>query len=484
MTRATDPHPHRCEIDGRCGNHRPALRPASGIGAAQDFPTKIGHAWADGTLRERVVRKLGVELSTALGTAARYAALTREERALNLAAGFADHRPAAAVGGDGDREVLERITAAYRAARADQPRAAKPFAVRGVWAEWLAVNFGSLVRAVEGGDRAALGALLADFDREPFARGIAGSYVDVVRYRRSLLGPWYVRTLWCQHRRKLAAEGLDAAELSSPNVGNPAGVLLGDRVISVEMLRYAHHAVTAARLLRDVDEPVVMEIGGGFGGQAYQIVDQARRRGAPVRLYLDFDLPEVLMVASYFMLKALPGLCFRLYGEGPVTADPAAGFDVGLFPHFAIDRVEDGSADLVFNTHSLSEMDELASRHYLAVVNRACRRYFMHANHEKRLVFRQPDGTRSRNLVGPGAGAERAGVQAHLPVPVDAFPARRPPLSHVRVPLRARSPAPQRHAASVRRSGIAGADTRPGPRTSRRRTQRRRSPPHGLCVSP
>jgi hypothetical protein len=364
------------------------------------FPAKIGRAWADGTLRERVVRKLGVELSTALGTAARYATLTREERSLDLAAGFADHRPAASLDVDSDREVLERITAAYRAAKADQPRAAKPFAVRGLWAEWLAVNFGSLMQAVERSDRVALGALLADFDREPFARGIAGSYVDVARYRRSLLGPWYVRTLWCHHRRKLAAEGLDAAELSSPNVGNPAGVLLGGRVISVEMLRYAHHALTAAGLLRDVDEPVVLEIGGGFGGQAYQILDQARRRGAPVRLYLDFDLPEVLMVASYFMLKALPGLRFRLYGEGPVTADPGAGFDVGLFPHFAVDQVERGSADLVFNTHSLSEMDELASRHYLGVVNRACRRYFMHANHEKRLTFHQPDGTQSRNVIG------------------------------------------------------------------------------------
>jgi hypothetical protein len=83
-----------------------------------------------------------------------------------------------------------------------------------------------------------------------------------------------------------------------------------------------------------------------------------------------------------------------------VAAGPQAGFDVGLFPHFAVDRLPDASVDLVLNTHSFSEMDESASRHYLGVVNRACRRYFMHVNHERRMEFRQPDGTRSRNALG------------------------------------------------------------------------------------
>jgi hypothetical protein len=378
---------------------RPSL-PRSGLARLEYLRAKIGLAWADGTLRERIVRKVGVLASTALGTIARSATLTREERSLNVRGGFVDRHATARGGADGDRALLERITAAYLAAKADQPGAAEPFAVRGLWAEWIAVNFGPLVRALERRDWAAIGARLSNFHREPFALGIAGSYVDLVRYRTPLLGAWYVRTLWCDYRRKLAEDGLDVRELSSPDVGNPAGVLLADRVISVDTLRYGYNGFTCARLLRDVDEPVVLEIGGGFGEQAYQVLHQARCRQVPVRLYLDFDLPEVLVVASYFLLKSLPELRFRLYGEGPVTASPGAGFDVGLFPHFTIDQVEDCSTDLVLNTSSLSEMDESTSRHYLEVVNRVCRRYFMHVNHETRLVFRQPDGTLSRNAVG------------------------------------------------------------------------------------
>lgn len=374
------------------------MSPPTTLARLRYYRDKIGHAWASGTLRERVLRKLASEVSTTFTCAFRYVRLTREERALDLASGFADHRTGTAAGDEGDREILERIAAAYRAAKADQGAAPEPFAVRGVWAEWIAVNFGPLVRAVERSDWATLGALLSNHNREPFALGIAGSYVDAVRYRSSPLGRGYVRTLWCHHRRQLAGSGLDTSELSSPDVGNPAGVRLNGHVISVETLRYAYNAFTTAGLLRGMEAPVVVEIGGGFGGQAYQILDQARRRGTPVARYLDFDLPEVVMVASYFMLKALPGLRFRLYGEGPVTA--SAEFDVGLFPHFAIDRVEDGSADLVLNTHSFSEMDESASRHYLEVVNRVCHRYFMHVNHEKRFIFRQPDGSVSRNAVG------------------------------------------------------------------------------------
>lgn len=45
-------------------------------------------------------------------------------------------------------------------------------------------------------------------------------------------------------------------------------------------------------------------------------------------------------------------------------------------------------------------MDGASARAYLSVVERCCRKYFMHDNHDMPLEFRNPDGTMSRNVIG------------------------------------------------------------------------------------
>jgi len=209
----------------------------------------------------------------------------------------------------------------------------------------------------------------------------------------------YVRTLWCDYRDKLAESGLAVTAVRHPLIGNPAGAMVGDQVIPAETLRHTSTGLAIRDLLTRVPDAVMVEIGGGFGGQAFQVLSLCRDAGAPVRQYLDFDIPEVLFVASYFLMTALPAERFRLYGEGDVVTG-GGDYTIGLFPHYAIAELPASSADLVFNSNSFSEMDESSSRAYLAAIDRVSRRYFMHINHEVRLQFQQPDGTLSRNAIG------------------------------------------------------------------------------------
>lgn len=363
------------------------------------YGEKLKRAAADGTLRARVARKARATVATRLGVLARYARLSAQDRRLPLAQGFADHRDRCALDSRREEEILDRLVRAYRAARADQRNAPAPFQLRGLWAEWIDLAYGPLIAALRSDDRARLAALLRNFCRESFAVGVASSHGDYARYTTSLFGGVYVRATWCDYRDRLLDAGYDLSRLTHPLVGNPAGVPMNGCVIPVEALRYAYNAFTITNLLCDVPGAVVMEIGGGYGDQAFHTVEHCRRGNAPVARYLNFDIPEVLLVAGYFLLAAWPHARIRLYGEGPV-APWDESFDVGLFPHFTVDQVPDASVDLVFNTNSFAEMDESASRHYLGVVNRVCRRYFMHVNHDVPLVFRQPDGTTSRNAAG------------------------------------------------------------------------------------
>jgi len=45
-------------------------------------------------------------------------------------------------------------------------------------------------------------------------------------------------------------------------------------------------------------------------------------------------------------------------------------------------------------------MDGPASREYLAVIERICRKYFLHENHDTVFKFKNADGSMSENVIG------------------------------------------------------------------------------------
>ena len=182
-----------------------------------------------------------------------------------------------------------------------------------------------------------------------------------------------------------------------PLVGNPTGVVLNGKVISIDTLRHAYHAVEMCELLRDVPKATCVEIGAGLGGQAYQTVQMSRER---ISKYLLFDIPEVATLSSYFLLSAFPDKRVRLFGEGPVSVSSGEEYDVAVFPHFAITQLPDSSIDLFYNSCSFSEMDGVSSREYLLLIERACRKYFLHDNHDAIFKFRNSDGSTSTNVIG------------------------------------------------------------------------------------
>jgi hypothetical protein len=115
--------------------------------------------------------------------------------------------------------------------------------------------------------------------------------------------------------------------------------------------------------------------------------------------FILFDIPEVVAISSAFLITSLPNKKINLYGEGPISST-IKDFEIGIFPHFTIDNLENDSIDLFYNSCSFSEMDSASSRKYLSIIERCCRKYFMHDNHENDLSFRQIDGSLSKNIIG------------------------------------------------------------------------------------
>jgi putative sugar O-methyltransferase len=153
-------------------------------------------------------------------------------------------------------------------------------------------------------------------------------------------------------------------DLAGPGVGNPFGVIIDGTHISVGA-EYSHYCSHRVREELDPGIATVSEIGGGFGRIAYYLL-----RDRPETKYVDFDLPENVALASYYLMKALPNLRFLLYGEKTMTRESIAEANVVMLPRSALTTVPAGSIDLTFTSHGISEFSTEDLGHSLREISR------------------------------------------------------------------------------------------------------------------
>ena len=68
-------------------------------------------------------------------------------------------------------------------------------------------------------------------------------------------------------------------------------------------------------------------------------------------------------------------------------------------PNYSIQDIPDKSCDLIFNSHSLTEMDYSSVKECLKQINRICRKYFLHANNEYGTEYNTPTGKPKKHVV-------------------------------------------------------------------------------------
>jgi putative sugar O-methyltransferase len=130
----------------------------------------------------------------------------------------------------------------------------------------------------------------------------------------------------------------DIKELEAPRIGNPWGYVIEGTLVYEPACEYHYQADYFSKLLSDISNPVVVEIGGGFGGLAYQLIKKI-----PGIRYIGFDLPENLLLQDYYLSCAFPKR------------------NATLLPNFELPDF-DIKADLIINIRSLSEMLREARR--------------------------------------------------------------------------------------------------------------------------
>lgn len=287
--------------------------------------------------------------------------------------GFEDHRLEVTLGGVEYDSILKRIIDAYQKAKEDQKKVNQPAYEVGIqWQHNLDHNYGELKTALSDYNIESLKGLLENFSRpkRPTKQPI---------YKYLFINTWYKYYDLC---RQVTGK---TPVLTYPLVGNPVGLYHDNKVIPIDAIRFYYCATQMLLLLDGIDHPIIAEIGSGHGGQIYTVISSSQH---PLT-YINLDIPEMLVKATYFLMVAFPEKRFLLYGEGGIHPSNLKNYDMVMLPHFTLPQLGDETVDLFFNQRSFCEMGRSIVIEYIHQIERICRGYLMHINHNNKSQFEE-----------------------------------------------------------------------------------------------
>jgi hypothetical protein len=297
----------------------------------------------------------------------------------NVTRGFA---PRFRCSGD-DTELLERICEAYGASIQDQQHAPEAYQATSWWNQVRRTSLAGVIQALRTRDIHTLRAMYRTFFRDPCSTGLI--HVPYGMTRAYFSGPiketparYYLSDTLC-HIDTWAerTEGIfTVGELAGPEVGNPFGVFIGATLVG-NRAGYHHSCAHRVRGQLGPENAVVAEIGGGYGAMAYYLL-----RSRKNLTYLNFDVPESIALASYYLVKAFPDLKFVFYQESEIDAGTLDQANVILMPAFQLAKIPAQSVDVAFSSHAMSDLSASAVDRYLDDIIHMTRARFIDVSHD------------------------------------------------------------------------------------------------------
>ncbi len=280
------------------------------------------------------------------------------------------------LGDDRARELAASVAEFYAAIRRDDEDLPEPYQAGGEWKVYVE-NRAAVYEQAAAGDVDALTPLLRDFWRNELGPIVsqyayypdlaAGDEAKVERFTKLLARDF-------DHWRALTHA--DPSAIDVPRVGNPWGLEIDGTLVTPLGMRFHSHSTQIVELLRGTADPVVAEIGGGYGGMAHRVTQLE-----PGITYVDFDLPETLAIAAYNLQAVLPDRDVLLWDASrPLDRDEILRHDIVLAPHYALADLAPDSIDLFLNAFSLSEMRFEAIAEYMERIKVCGRRWFLQNN--------------------------------------------------------------------------------------------------------
>jgi len=286
----------------------------------------------------------------------------------------------------------------------DQPRVAAEYRPSSLWQGILDRAYAPLADAARADDLAGFHFFLANFGAWKDYLAIESSTL-IQEYARSPLKRRYLQEVVFGRQLSMwqwfHGGQTSLSRLSYPTFGNQSGAFIDGVFVGPGSFDNEIYGSLLKGIVDGQTRPTIAELGAGYGKLAYFFL-----RDLSAFTYVDFDLPEVLSVAAYYLIRSFPERRALLYGEAPYTPDVHVDHELVFMPSWEIERLGADSVDLFVNKNSLGEMTRASAVRYVNVICGSTR-YFFHINHEW-----------MRNLFG---GNESSLLASEYPVPPERF---------------------------------------------------------------
>jgi len=277
-------------------------------------------------------------------------------------------------------EIVERIFRSFKKMKQDQQKTSTDYLPSSIWQTQLDRAYSYLIAGLKENDINKFHYFLANFgawkeyhgvESATFIRENMNSFIK----RRYLQNDVFYKQLkiwkWFYNDRK------QVSCLGYPMYGNQAGAYIDGVFVGLGSFFNEIYGALLSGLICNVKHPVVAELGAGYGKLAYFTL-----RDIDDFTFIDFDLPETLCLAAYYLMKVYPDKQILLYGEEDYSPDAHKKYDLIFMPSYEIFKMGESTVDLFINKNSLGEMTKEAVYNYIAYISKATKGYFFHMNHE------------------------------------------------------------------------------------------------------
>ncbi len=169
----------------------------------------------------------------------------------------------------------------------------------------------------------------------------------------------------------------DLNKIATPEHGNQLGAYLDGNFVTIGSFFNQIISNILYQHIKEIERPIICDLGGGYGKLGYFLTKDFKKS-----CFIDFDIPEVLVLAAYYLLKTYPKKTCLLFGEKKFEKKDLDNFDLIFMPPIEIKKMEENSVNLFVNKNSLGEMRGETAKFYIEKIN-FCSKIFFHMNHNR-----------------------------------------------------------------------------------------------------
>jgi putative sugar O-methyltransferase len=281
-----------------------------------------------------------------------------------------------------EMDLVQSVVSAYCSAKETQLKVPGAYRPDGsLWGnDTLRARLSPYDDAISRGDMEMIAGYLRNFFRN---EGISGLWTGVDAYDNFCRSGKFSQALransmiqqYLVWRENLPF--IPVKELDAPRVGNPWGYRFQGMLLYEPVFTYNFQAHYFDQLLCGLQTPVILEIGGGFGGLAHHLLS-----GNPRIKYIGLDLPENILIQTYYLSSIFPDAKILTYvkDSSPIDHNILEHYDIVLLPNFELPSIASGIIDLIVNVRSLSEMSRDTISEYYMQIDRIGRLFYFQEN--------------------------------------------------------------------------------------------------------